>query len=320
MVPEYNKAQISINLTDYKITSMHDVLEESRRLAQERGILVTGSEIVGMVPFPALLESGKYYLHKQSRSSGIPIDDILEIAVQSLGLRDVTDFNIQERVLGLPKYNPEDLVNKKVKEFIDEVSRESPAPGGGSIAALAGALGAALSSMVSNLSIGRRGTEEVDDILKPIADKAQELKDSLIKAVDEDTNAFNAYMAARRLSEKTNQDKEHKRAAIQAGLKQAVAVPLDTAKLSAEVIDIAQVVVEKGNANSVTDAGVGAHIAFTGVKGGIYNVLINLKEIEDKKFIKNMKLTCQRLEKDSQQKLDLIQKMVDEKIFKLMAK
>jgi glutamate formiminotransferase/formiminotetrahydrofolate cyclodeaminase len=320
MVPEYNRTQISINLTNYKITSMHDVMEETRRLAQERGIVVTGSEIVGMVPFPALLESGKYYLRKQLRSTGIPTEDILEMAVQSLGLCDVSDFNIQERVLGLAKFNPEDLVNKRVKDFIDEVSRESPAPGGGSIAALAGALGAALSSMVSNLSIGKRGTEEMEDILNPIADKAQELKDALIKAVDEDTNAFNAYMAARRLTEKTDQDRKNKRAAIQEGLKQAVAVPLETAKLSAEVIDIARVVVEKGNINSVTDAGIGAHIAFTGVKGGIFNVLINLKEIDDNKFIKEMTRTCQNLEKRSRQKLELVLSMVDDKIRELMGK
>jgi glutamate formiminotransferase/formiminotetrahydrofolate cyclodeaminase len=318
MVPEYGRAQISINLTNYKVTAMHDVLEATRKLANERGIVVTGSEVVGMVPYPALLETGKYYLEKQGRSTGIPNRDILEIAVQSLGLRDVSDFNIDERVLGLPKFDKNDLVELKVNAFIDEVSRESPAPGGGSIAALAGALGAALSSMVSNLSIGKRGTEEVEAELKPVALKAQELKEKLVKAIDDDTNAFNAYMDARRLPAKTDEEKNIKQKAIQDGLKLAVKVPLNTAKWSAEVLEVAEKAVDYGNINSVTDAGVGAQIAFTGVKGGVYNVLINLKEIEDQKFVEDMINTCNKLEKETFAYLQKISTKVDEKIKSLM--
>jgi glutamate formiminotransferase/formiminotetrahydrofolate cyclodeaminase len=318
MVPEYNRAQISINLTNYKVTSMHDVLEETRRLAAERGLIVTGSEIVGMVPFPAILESGKYYLKAQDRSTGIPDRDILEIAVQSLGLKDVSDFDIDERVLGLPKNNPEDLVLMKLNAFIDEVSRESPAPGGGSIAALAGALGVSLASMVANLSIGKRGTEEVEQDLNSVADRAQKVKKVLVNAIDEDTNAFNAYMEARRLPSKTESEQKKKSDAIQAGLKQAVAVPLHTAQKSAEAIELAKVAVEKGNINSVTDAGVGAHIAFSGVIGGIFNVLINLKEIDDKKFVQEMIDSCTGLEKESKEKLMRVMKSVREKINQLM--
>jgi glutamate formiminotransferase/formiminotetrahydrofolate cyclodeaminase len=318
MVPEYNRAQISINLTNYKLTAMHEVIEATRKLAAERGIVVTGSEIVGMVPYPALLETGKYYLRKQQRSTGIPVRDILEVAVQSLGLNDVSDFNIDERVLGLPKAKTEDLVVMKVNDFVDEVSRESPAPGGGSIAALAGALGAALASMVSNLSIGKRGSEEVEKHLKPVADKVQEIKDFLLKAVDEDTNAFNNYMAARRLPEKSEDEKKIKNKALQDGLMEAVAVPLSTAKRCAEVIDLAGIAVEKGNINSVTDAGVGAHIAYTGVKGGIFNVLINLKEIEDKKFVEEMINTCLELDEKARKKVDVVMNRVHEKIEELM--
>ena len=318
MVPEYNRAQISINLTNYKITPMHEVIEATRKLAGERGIVVTGSEIVGMVPYPALLETGKYYLKKQQRSTGIPIRDILEVAVQSLGLNDVSDFQIDERVLGLPKTNTEDLVALKVNDFVDEVSRESPAPGGGSIAALAGALGAALTSMVSNLSIGKRGSEKVEDDLKPVADKVQEIKDFLLKAVDEDTNAFNAYMDARKLPEKSVEEKEIKNKALQDGLKVAIAVPFDTAKYSAEVIDLAGIAVEKGNINSVTDAGVGAHIAYTGVKGGLFNVLINLKEIEDKKFVADMIKSCHKLDEQARKNVETVMKRVHEKIEQLM--
>lgn len=320
IVPEYNRAQISINLTNYKITAMHDVLEATRKLAADRGIVVTGSEIVGMVPYPALLETGKYYLKKQQRSTGIPHRDILEVAVQSLGLKDVADFNIEERVLGLPKTSDHDLVAMKVNDFVDEVSRESPAPGGGSIAALAGALGAALASMVSNLSIGKRDTESVEEDLKPVADRVQEIKAALIRAVDDDTNAFNTYMAARRLPDKTEEEKKSKKQALQAGLKQAVEVPLSTARLSAEVIDLAAVAVDKGNINSVTDAGVGAHIAYTGVKGGIFNVLINLNQIEDQKYIDDMILTCRKIDQSAQKKVDAVMEQVNKKIDQLMKK
>jgi glutamate formiminotransferase/formiminotetrahydrofolate cyclodeaminase len=317
MVPEYKRAQISINMTNYKITPLHAVYDEARRLAETRGLVVTGSEIVGMVPYPALLETGKYYLRRQGRSTGIPVRDILETAVQSLGLRDVGEFKLDERVLGLPNTAATALVAKTVNEFVDEVSRESPAPGGGSIAALAGALGAALASMVSNLSIGKRGTEEVEADLKPVADRAQELKDALVRAVDDDTNAFNAYMEARRLPEATDEEKRGKHRAIQDGLKQAIAVPLRTARLSAEAIDVAAVAVDKGNINSVSDAGVGAHIAFTGVKGGIFNVLINLREIDDATFIEEMIVTCRALETEAREKLDAVMNMVEDKIRQL---
>lgn len=317
MVPEYQRAQISINMTNYKITPLHAVYDEAKRLAETRGLVVTGSEIVGMVPYPALLETGKYYLRRQGRSTGIPVRDILETAVQSLGLRDVGEFNLDERVLGLPNTAATALVAKTVNEFVDEVSRESPAPGGGSIAALAGALGAALASMVSNLSIGKRGTEEVEEDLKPVADRAQELKDALVRAVDDDTNAFNAYMEARRLPEATDEEKRGKHRAIQDGLKQAIAVPLRTARLSAEVIDVAAVAVDKGNINSVSDAGVGAHIAFTGVKGGVFNVLINLREIDDATFIEEMIVTCRALETEAREKLDGVMSMVEDKIRRL---
>ncbi|HEY6437181.1 MAG TPA: glutamate formimidoyltransferase, partial [Ignavibacteriaceae bacterium] len=179
MVPNYDRAQISINLTNYKVTSMHHVLEETRKLAMERGLVVTGSEIVGMVPYPALLETGKIYLKQQHRSVGIPIRDILNTAVQSLGLNDVSEFIIEERVLGLPKNLHNALVEMKLTDFIDEVSRESPAPGGGSIAALAGALGASLSSMVSNLTANKRGSDAVDKILNDAAEECQQIKEAL---------------------------------------------------------------------------------------------------------------------------------------------
>ncbi len=294
-VPEYDRAQISINLTNYKVTSMHHVLEATRKMAAERGLIVTGSEIVGMVPYPALLETGKFYLRQQGRSAGVPVHDILQTAVQSLGLTDTGKFNIEERVLGLPEDWKQPLVNRTVFDFTDEVSRESPAPGGGSIAALAGALGAALASMVSNLTANRRGSERVDDILNGASEQAQEIKERLIRAVDADTNAFNAYMAARRLPAKTTEEKAIRKAAEQEGLKLAVNVPLETARLSLQTMELCLIVAEHGNPNSITDVGVGAQMANSGVKGGVYNVLINLKDITDPDFNTEMRRVCSEL-------------------------
>jgi len=314
MVPNYDRAQISINLTNYKVTSMHHVIEEARKLAMERGLVVTGSEIVGMVPYPALLETGKYYLKQQHRSVGVPVKDILNTAIQSLGLNDVSEFKIGERVLGLPKNMEEALVDMKVTDFVDEVSRESPAPGGGSIAALSGALGASLSSMVSNLTANRRGSEELDEILNKAADVCQEIKNMLVKAIDEDTYAFNAYMNARRLPNKTTEEKKVREEAMQSGLKQAVMVPLNTAQQSYLAIEIAEVVAKNGNPNSITDVGVGAQSAFTGVIGGIFNVLINLKDIKDDKFVSDIKKTCAQLKEKAQKKLKDVFILVEDKL------
>ncbi len=314
MVPNYDRAQISINLTNYKVTSMHHVIEEARKLAMERGLVVTGSEIVGMVPYPALLETGKFYLKAQHRSVGIPVKDILNTAVQSLGLNDVSEFKIEERVLGLPKNLENALVELKVTDFVDEVSRESPAPGGGSIAALAGALGASLSSMVSNLTANKRGSDEVDKILNDAAEECQQIKEQLVKAVDEDTNAFNAYMDARRLPNKTAEEKKVREDAMQAGLKQAVMVPLNTAQQSYRAIEIAEAVAKYGNPNSITDVGVGAQSAYTGVLGGIYNVLINLKDIKDETFINEMRNSCSDLKKKAQKKLNDVLGFVESKL------
>ena len=314
MVPKYDRAQISINLTNYKVTSMQDVIEETRKLAMERGLVVTGSEIVGMVPYPALLETGKFYLKNQHRSVGVPVRDILNTAVQSLGLNDVSEFKIDERVLGLPKNIDSALVEMKLTDFIDEVSRESPAPGGGSIAALAGALGASLSSMVSNLTANKRGSEEVDKILNQAAEECQQIKEELVKAIDEDTNAFNEYMNARRLPNKTAEEKKAREDAMQAGLKQAVMVPLKTTKQSYRAIEIAEDVAKNGNPKSITDVGIGAQSAYTGVLGGIYNVLINLKDIKDQKFVDEMKSTCTELKDKAQKKLNEVLGFVESRL------
>jgi glutamate formiminotransferase/formiminotetrahydrofolate cyclodeaminase len=285
-------------------------LEAARILATERGLVVTGSEIVGMIPFKALYETGKYYLNKQGKSTGIPITDIIETAVQSLGLRDVSDFVIEERVLGLPKYDKSALVFKTIINFMDEVSRESPAPGGGSIAALAGSLGASLISMVSNLTTFKFGTENIDEILTKVAEKAQTIKNLLLVAVDDDTNAFNSFMDAKRLPQQTDAEKHVREIAMQQGLKEAVLVPLNTAELSLEILKLSGVVAKFGNINSITDVGVGSQIAKTGVIGGIYNVLINLKDIKDQDFKAKMRAKCEILKSESEKLTTEIDELV----------
>ncbi|MCD6531105.1 glutamate formimidoyltransferase, partial [bacterium] len=298
-VDDYGIAQISINLTNYKVTPPHAVLEAARELAKERGLVVTGSEIVGLVPFPAMIQAGKFYLRQQDKSTGIPVKDIIHIAIRSLGLEDVAKFDPEEKIIGLPKIPGDALVRMETVDFVDEVSRESPAPGGGSVAALAGSLGAALASMVANLTANKHPRGEFKDRLISIAEKAQEVKDALIRAVYEDTQAFNDYLEALRMPRSTPEERKVREEAIQAGLKKAVRVPLRTAELSMDALKLAAEIAEIGNKASVSDAGVSAQIALTGVIGGVLNVLINLKDIKDREFVEDMKRRCAELEREA---------------------
>jgi len=313
-VDEYERAQLSINLTNYKVTPAHIVLEEARKLASQRGLVVTGSEIVGLVPFQALLESGKYYLKQQGQSTGIPVKDILKAAIQSMGLDDLAPFEIEKKVIGLPKELDNALVDMTLRDLIDEVSRETPAPGGGSIAAAAGSMGAALSSMVANLTQGKAGSEEIDEQMTENAEKAQKIKDALLLAVDEDTNAFNGYMAAVRLPKKTDEEKTYRFEEMEKGLKEAVDVPFQTAMMSFGAIETAKISAEMGNVNSITDAAVGAQIAYAGVRGGILNVLINLKDIRDESFVKKMEEKCKELNSKARSLLEEVNANADEKL------
>ncbi len=283
-VDDYKRAQISINLTRPSLTPPHLVFEEARQLAAQRGLRVTGSEVVGLIPLESLLASGRFYLEKQGKSVGIPTQDILSAAVVSLGLNEVAPFDISKKVLGYSEPKPQALIQMKVSDFTNEVSRESPAPGGGSIAALGGALCAALASMVANLTHGKEGTETKDPQLEEIADEAQKLKHELLSAVDDDTNAFSAFMDARRLPQSTPEEKALRTAKMQEGLKLAIEVPWQTAQASFRAMELASKCVELGNPNSLTDGAVGVQVGFTGVQGGVWNVLINLKSIKDEPY------------------------------------
>lgn len=319
-VDDYKRAQISINLTNYKVTPPHAVYDYAQHLAQERGLVVTGSEVVGLIPFNALLESGKHYLRKQGSCEGIPVGDILNAASFSLGLSNVAPFDIEKKVLGLPSFKNSILASMPVHSFIDEVSRGTPAPGGGSIAALAGSLGAALASMVANLTHGKPGSEEKDKELNEIAVNAQKIKDLLARNIDEDTNAFNAYMEARRLPNNTLEEQDLRLAKMEEGLKIAVDVPWQTAFLSSQAINLALNVAKLGNVNSITDAGVGAQVAYAGVKGGVWNVLINLKDIEDKNYVSHMKEKCGELLDTSKKLYDETNSLIDDKLMEFLNK
>jgi glutamate formiminotransferase/formiminotetrahydrofolate cyclodeaminase len=283
-VDAYKRAQISINLTDYRVTSLVDVLEAARKLAIARGLVVTGSEIVGLVPLQALYQAGQFYLRRQGKSPFVPLADVLENAVFSMGLGDVAPFDIDKKVLGLPKKRARELAALSCADFADEVSRDTPAPGGGSVAALAGALGAALAAMVANLTHGKAEANAAEQALLSAAEKAQRVKDALVLAVDEDTNAFNAYMEARRLPQGTQDERATREAAMQRGLKTAVDVPWTTASASLEAMEAAAAVIERGLAASISDGLVGLQVAFAGVRGGVWNVLVNLKDIADESY------------------------------------
>jgi glutamate formiminotransferase/formiminotetrahydrofolate cyclodeaminase len=312
-VDTYRRAQISVNLTDYKQTAPHTVLEEARSLAAERGLVVTGSEIVGLVPFQCLLASGRHYLKAMGKSTGVPTSDILQTAVFSMGLGDVAPFEVEKKVLGLPTYDPKALVSMPVHAFTDEVSRDTPAPGGGSIAALAGSLGAALASMVANLAQGGPDAEK-DAKLIALAEKAQALKDRLMVAVDADTNAFNAFMDARRLPDTTPEQKAARHEAMQAGLKVAIDVPLDTAKTSFAALELAGEAAHLGKVASITDAAVGAQMAYAGVRGGIWNVVINLKDITDAAYLADRQRECASLLAQAGTVLKEVTDHVDQKL------
>jgi len=299
-VDTYKRAQLSINLTNYKVTPPQAVLEATRRMAAERGLVVTGSEIVGLVPFQALLAAGRFYLKQQGKSPFIPVPDVLENAVFSMGLADVAPFEIDKKVLGLPRRLEQSLVGMTCADLADEVSRDTPAPGGGSIAALAGALGAGLASMVANLAQGRTRTAQDEEAVLLAAEQGQRLKDQLILAVDDDTNAFNAYMEARRLPQGNAAEKAEREGRMQDGLKLAVEVPWATASACLGVMRAADLAMASGNPASITDAMVGVQMGFAGLRGGIWNVLINLKDITDPAFNADMRDRCARLLADAQ--------------------
>ena len=292
-IDEYGIAQVSMNMTNIQVTPLHVAFDEVCRCAQNRGLRVTGTEIVGLVPKKALIDAGKYFLEKQHRSTGIPEEDIVKIAVKSMGLDDLKPFNPREKVI---EYLMEDrtarkkgtagtkgkLVGLTVKGFAQETSRESPAPGGGTIAAYMGTLAAALGTMVANLSSHKAGWDDRWKEFSDWADRGQRLMGELLALVDEDTEAFNRIMAAFGLPKKTESEKAVRAEAIQQATLFAAQVPLHTMKASSETFDICRAMAEQGNPASVSDAGVGALAARAAVLGAGLNVKINAAQLKDR--------------------------------------
>jgi len=311
----YNRAQISINFNNFKVSTIHDVFDAACILANERGIRVTGSELVGLIPLEAMLMAGRHYLNKQNRSLGIPTADIVECAVQSLGLNDVTEFDPNVKIIDYAVQSEDrPLMNLVGKEFIEELSTNSPAPGGGSVSALAGALGAALSSMVAALSHEKKELLDLKPEMDEIGIEAQNLKDRLSFLVDEDTNAFNKVMDANRLSATNDKEQSAKNQAIEIANKYAIEIPLETAKKCLRVIELADTLVKKGNPNSVSDAGVAAEVALAGVSGACMNVLINLTSVEDETYCDDMRNKVAGI----MEKAESMQKFVFEKTMNII--
>ena len=317
-IEEYGIAQVSMNITNINITPLHVAFDEVCRCAQNRGVRVTGTEIVGLVPERTLLEAGRYFLEKQQRSTGIPKEDIIKIAIKSLGLSDLKPFNPREKVIEylLEDENGDDkaLVKMTVKGFAEETSRESPAPGGGSVAAYMGALGAALGTMVANLSSHKPGWDDRWEEFSRWADKGQALSDELLVLVDEDTRAFNKIMEAFGLPKKTDEDKRLRSEAIQAATLFATQVPLQTMQAAFGAFELCQAMAEQGNPNSVSDAGVGALAARAAVLGAGLNVKINAASLKDRETADKMIAEAEQLIAEAQKKEAEIIGIVERKI------
>lgn len=284
-IDEYGIAQVSMNITNINVTPLHKAFDEVCRCAQNRGLRVTGTEIVGLIPERTLLEAGKYFLEKQHRSAGIPKEDLLKIAIKSMGLEDLRPFKPEEKVVEYmleadKKQNK--LVDLTAKGFADETARESPAPGGGSVSAYMGALGASLGTMVANLSSHKPGWDDRWDEFAKWAERGMEIQEELLHLVDEDTEAFNRIMAAFGMPKKTDEEKALRSEAIQQATLFATEVPLETMKASSRVFELCRQMVAEGNPNSVSDAGVGALAARAAVLGAGMNVKINAASLKDR--------------------------------------
>ena len=280
-IEEYKRAQVTMNLTDYTVTGIHTAFDRVEELAQVQGARVTGSEVVGLVPKESLLDAGRYFLDKQGLSVGIPEREILEAAVLSLGLSEVAPFVLEEKIIEYRVAAPRPLVSMTVDAFTDELSSDSPAPGGGSVAALAGSLGAGLSAMVAGLTFGKKGYLEHNELMEALGVEAQGLKVELLAAIDDDTAAFNEVMACFALPKKTDEEKAARGVAIQAANKKATQIPLSVLEHCPRLMALASEVADKGNTNSLSDAGVAGLMARAAAYGAYYNVLINLPGIDD---------------------------------------
>ena len=317
-IEEYGVAQISMNLTDISVTSIHEAFDAVEESAISRGLRVTGSELVGVVPLKAMLDAGKHYLTKQRRSLGVSDDELIKIAVKSLGLDELYPFDpdkkIIEYILEKGKEDGKKLVDMNLKDFVHETASESPAPGGGSISSYMGSMGAALGTMVANLSSHKRGWDDYWKEYSDWAEKGKYYHDQLLKMVDEDTNAFNKIMEAFKLPKNTDEEKQKRKQAIQDATKNAIEVPYTVMKLCYESMEVMKAMADKGNPNSVSDAGVGALAAVAGIRGAFLNVKINAGGMDDKSYvdevIKNGESIVEKASQLEKEILEIVEKKI----------
>jgi glutamate formiminotransferase / formiminotetrahydrofolate cyclodeaminase len=289
-IEEYGIAQVSMNLTNINVSPLHLVFDECCKSADNHGLRVTGSELVGLVPKKVMTDAGKFFLAKQRRSVGVSEEELIRIAIKTLGLDELSPFDPKKKIIEyqLDAQHSTPLLNMDLKAFANETASESPAPGGGSIAAYVGALGISLATMVANLSSHKKGWDERWEEFSAYAEKGQQLKDALLLSVDEDTNAFNAIMAAFGLPKGNDAERKARSAAIQAATKKAIEVPFKVMELCYATFDIIEAMAKEGNPNSITDAGVGALCARAAVHGAFLNVKINASGLKDAEFVANV--------------------------------
>lgn len=316
-IDEYGVAQISMNLTNISVTPVHIAFDEVFKKSLDRGVRVTGSELVGLIPLQAMIDAGKYFLRKQNRSVGIPEKEIIKIAVKSMGLDDLYEFKPEEKIIEY-KLAAQDkkkkLVDMTLTEFTDETASESPAPGGGSVSAYMGAMGVALGTMVANLSSHKRGWDDRWDEFSAWAEKGMQYQSELIKLVDEDTDAFNKIMDAFGLPKKTEEEKAARRKAIEDATKNAIMVPFKVMEVAYKALEVIKAMAEIGNPNSVSDAGVGALAIRSCVKGAFLNVKINSGDLEDKTFVHTVSEKAQKIEDKTESLEKEILSIVESKI------
>ncbi len=316
-IEEYNMAQISMNLTNYQITPLHIAFEETRKSADERGVRVTGSELVGLIPLQPMLDAGKYFLEKQGLSSGVSEAELVNTAVRSLGLSEISTFDPQKKIIEYILNDPKKskLVSMSVKSFADETASDSPAPGGGSIAALSGALGASLGTMVANLSASKRGWEDRVSEFSPWAEKGQKIKDELLFLVDEDTRAFDKIMAAFGLPKDNPEQISARKQAIEDASKYATEIPFKTMQVAFSCIPMLKEMATNGNQNSLSDVGVGAICIKTAVRGAWLNVLINAKGLNDKDWAAEIVAKAKSLLEENHKLCDEIVNDIEAKLY-----
>lgn len=315
-IEEYGIAQISMNLTNINITPVHIAFDEVCKKAAERGIRVTGSELVGLIPIKAMLDAGKYFLKKQQRSTGVSEKELIKIAVKSMGLDELGPFKPEERIIEYMLHDKADskLVSMTLRDFADETASESPAPGGGSIAAYVGSLGAALATMVANLSSHKKGWDDKWEEFSDWAEKGEQYKNELVRLVDADTKAFNKIMTAFGLPKATEEEKTNRTKAIQEATKFAIEIPFKVMQAAYASMEVIKAMAEIGNPNSVSDAGVGALCARSAVMGAFMNVRINASGYDDKTFVNDIIAKGKEIENKTIALESDILKIVNEKI------